>query len=123
MKACTSAPIPTVGPSPPLPRRILSIWFARLSVDRWRLALAPEESAAADAAPTALITETAHGPRISAANDAGLAAGARVGMLLADARALCPQLVAVPGDPAGTLWSRVSEIAKGAEPDAKPGPV
>ena len=29
----------------------------------------------------------------------------------------------VPGNPAGTLWSRVSEIAKGAEPDAKPGPV
>lgn len=29
----------------------------------------------------------------------------------------------VQGDPAGTLWSRVSEIAKGAEPDAKPGPV
>ena len=29
----------------------------------------------------------------------------------------------VPGDPAGTLWSRVSDIAKGAEPDAKPGPV
>lgn len=29
----------------------------------------------------------------------------------------------VPGDPAGTLWSRVSEIAKGADPDAKPGPV
>jgi type IV secretory pathway TraG/TraD family ATPase VirD4 len=29
----------------------------------------------------------------------------------------------LPGDPAGTLWSRVSEIAKGAEPDAKPGPV
>ena len=33
----------------------------------------------------------------------------------------------VAGDPAGTLWSRVSEIAKGAEPDAKPntqqGPV
>ena len=29
----------------------------------------------------------------------------------------------VPGDPAGTLWSRVSEIAKGAESDVKPGPV
>ena len=29
----------------------------------------------------------------------------------------------VPGDPAGTLWSRVSEITKGAEPDAKLGPV
>lgn len=29
----------------------------------------------------------------------------------------------VAGDPASTLWSRVNEIAKGAEPDAKPGPV
>jgi protein ImuB len=81
----------------------LAIWFARLSVDRWRLALGPEERSAADSAPTALINETAHGPRIAAANDAGLAAGARAGMLLADARALCPQLAAVPADPAGDL--------------------
>jgi len=29
----------------------------------------------------------------------------------------------VAGDPAGTLWSRVSEIARKAAPDAKPGPV
>jgi len=81
----------------------LAIWLARLSVNRWRLALAPEDIVAADSAPTALITETAHGPRIVAANDAGFAAGAGVGMLLADARALCPQLVAVPSDPAGDL--------------------
>jgi protein ImuB len=88
------------APPPPQPsRRILAIWLGRLSVDRWRLAHAPE----ADAAPTALILETAHGPRITAANDAGLAAGARPGMLLADARALCPQLAAVPADPAGDL--------------------
>ena len=79
------------------------MWFARLSVDRWRRALAPDARTAADALPTALITETAHGPRITAANDAGLAAGARNGMLLADARALCPQFVAVPADPAGDL--------------------
>jgi len=91
------------APSPPPPRRILAIWLARLSVDRWRLGLAPEPRAAADALPTALIAETAHGPRIAAANDAGLAAGARPGMLLADARALCPQLAAVPADPAGDL--------------------
>ena len=77
----------------------MSIWLARLSVDRWRRASTPE----ADAVPTALILETAHGPRITAANDAGLAAGARPGMLLADARALCPDLVAVPGDPTGDL--------------------
>jgi protein ImuB len=100
LEPCASAPILT--PISP-PRRILSIWLARLSVDRWRRAHAPEAQAAADSAPTALILETAHGPRITAANDAGLAAGARVGMLLADARALCPDLAAVPADPAGDL--------------------
>jgi protein ImuB len=93
---CASATIPT---STPLPRRILAIWLARLSVDRWRRAHTPE----ADTAPTALILETAHGPRITAANQAGIAAGARPGMLLADARALCPELAAVPADPAGDL--------------------
>ncbi|MFN3864615.1 MAG: DUF6504 family protein [Erythrobacter sp.] len=95
-----SAPIPP--PNPPA-RRILAIWFARLSVDRWRRALAPDARAPADALPTALIIETAQGPRIAAANDAGLAAGARPAMLLADARALCPDLVTAPADPAGDL--------------------
>ena len=60
LEPCASAPILT--PMSP-PRRILSIWLARLSVDRWRRAHAPEAQAAADAAPTALILETAHGPR------------------------------------------------------------
>ena len=75
------------------------MWLARLSVDRWQRACPPE----AAARPTALIAETAQGPRITAANDAGLAAGARPGMRLADARALCPDLAAVPADPAGDL--------------------
>jgi protein ImuB len=92
---CASPAIPTPKP----PRRILSVWLARLSVDRWRRASTPE----ADSAPTALILETAHGPRITAANEAGSVAGARPGMLLADARALCPELAAVPADPAGDL--------------------
>ena len=96
MEPCASTAMPTV-----LPRRILSVWFARLSVDRWRRAFAPD--APETCAPTALILETAHGPRIVDANDVGLAAGARAGMLLADARALCPQLAAVPADPAGDL--------------------
>lgn len=87
--------------SPPANRRILSVWLSRLAIDRWRLGngLAPGEGA--DAEPTALITETAHGPRIDAANAAGLAAGARPGMMLADARALCPQVKVAPSDPAG----------------------
>lgn len=48
-----------------------------------------------------LVSETAHGPRIDSANRAAREAGARAGMRLADARALYPQLVAVPSDPAG----------------------
>ncbi len=50
-----------------------------------------------------MIAETAHGPRIEAANDAGIAAGARPGMRLADARALCPALKVAESDPAGDL--------------------
>ena len=77
------------------------MWLARLAIDRWRLrsGLAPGEGA--DAEPTVLITETAHGPRIDAANAAGLAAGARSGMMLADARAVCSRLKVAPSDPAG----------------------
>jgi len=50
-----------------------------------------------------LIAESAHGPRIAAANVAGFDAGARPGMMLADARALCAALAVAPCDPAGDL--------------------
>ena len=80
-----------------LPRRIMAIWLARLAIDRWQLAEGEL------ATPFALITETAHGPRIAAANTAALAEGARAGMMLADARTLCPGLAVVAGDPAGDL--------------------
>jgi len=81
----------------------MAIWLARLPVDRWRLAEGCQRGEGADAAPLVLIAETAHGPRIEAANDPGHDAGARPGMLLADARALCPALATVPADPAGDL--------------------
>jgi len=79
----------------------MAIWLSRLAIDRWRLAETCAPGEGADAEPLALTAETAHGPRIEAANDAGLAAGARPGMRLADARALCPRLKTAPGDPAG----------------------
>ncbi len=78
-------------------RRILAIWLARLAIDRWELA------EGANAAPFALLAETAHGPRVAAANAAACEAGVRGGMMLADARALCPELAVAPGDPAGDL--------------------
>jgi protein ImuB len=92
--------------SPPIalpPRRIMAIWLSRLAIDRWRLAEGCAAGEGADAEPLVLIAETAHGPRIDAANNAGLAAGARPGMRLADARALCPALKTAPSDPAGDL--------------------
>ena len=91
--------------SPPVavPRRIMAIWLRRLALDRWRLTEGIEEGQGADAAPLALITETARGVRIAAANAAGLAAGAAPGMMLADARTLCPQIATAPADPAGDL--------------------
>ena len=104
-RAVTQSPPTTIqreGQARP-PRRILSVWLARLSVDRWRLSNGLKRGEGADALPTALITETAHGPRIDAANEAGLAAGARKGMMLADARTLCPSIQVAPSDPAGDI--------------------
>lgn len=98
-----AAPIINSPTRSPPPRRILSIWLARLSVDRWRRAHGCEPGAGPDAQPTALITETAHGPRIAAVNAAGRAAGAQPGTMLADARTVCPQLQVAPADPAGDL--------------------
>ncbi|MGV2496200.1 DUF6504 family protein [Pelagerythrobacter aerophilus] len=85
------------------PRRILSVWLPRLAIDRWRLGEGCARGEGPDAEPLALIAETAHGPRIDAVNDAGRAAGARRGMMLADARTLCPHLKVAPSDPAGDL--------------------
>jgi len=82
---------------------VLSIWLRDLAMDRWRLSQALAEGEGADAAPTALVAETARGVRITAANRAGLAVGAQPGMMLADARTLCPALATAPSDPAGDL--------------------
>ena len=88
-------------------RRILAIWLVRLAIDRWRQNHQAREGQGADTTPLALIAETAHGPRIAAANAAWLEAGARPGMMLADARALCPMLATAPSDPAGDLDASV----------------
>lgn len=79
----------------------MAIWLPRLAIDRWRHAEGCARGKGADAEPVALIAETAHGLRIEAVNDAALAAGAHAGKMLADARAVCPRLKAVPGDAEG----------------------
>ncbi len=81
----------------------MAIWCGALAIDRWRLGEGCAAGEGADAQPLALIADTAHGPRITAANRAGVQSGACAGMMLADARALCPQLAVRPADPAGDL--------------------
>lgn len=76
-------------------RRILSIWLPDLAIDRWQLAEGQAST------PFALLAETAHGPRLTALNAAARRAGVQGGTMLADARALCPDLAVAPGDPAG----------------------
>lgn len=92
----------------------MAIWLPQLAIDRWRHSEGCPPGEGADAHPTVLIAETARGIRIEALNRAALDAGARQGMMLADARALCPSLRAVPADPEGdavflerlALWAR-----------------
>lgn len=85
----------------------MAIWLRRLAMDRWRQKQsAPEDfrqGEGRDGEPFALIGETAHGPRIEAANAVALGLGIRPSMLLADARGLCPGLYTVPSDPAGDV--------------------
>jgi len=81
----------------------MAIWLPRLAIDRWRHAEHCRAGEGADASPVALIEDTAHGPRITAANDTALAAGVRAGMRLADARTLYPALKPFPADPEGDL--------------------
>ena len=79
-------------------QRILSVWWPRLAIERWRKTsghdFAPD-------APVVLTIEGTHGLVISAATKAAAESGARAGARLTDARALNPGLVAIPADPAG----------------------
>jgi protein ImuB len=77
-------------------RRILSIWLPQLAIERWA-----KSSGFAPDAPVVLTTEGTHGLVIHAVTKAAAARGARPGARLTDARALDPQLVAVPADPGG----------------------
>ncbi|MDL2353250.1 MAG: DNA polymerase Y family protein, partial [Pseudomonadota bacterium] len=79
----------------------MAIWCARLAIDRWQLAEGPRDNLLVG--PVALISESAHGLRITAVNAAARDAGVRSGTMLTDARALCPELAAAPADPAGDL--------------------
>jgi protein ImuB len=77
-------------------KRIAFIWFPALSIERW----AKSADSAPDA-PVILTIEGPHGLIIHAVTRAAAERGARAGARLTDARALDPNLIAVPADPGG----------------------
>ena len=88
----------------------MSIWLPRLAINRWQR----QAGVDANTHPTVLTAEAAHGPRITAVNDAAVEAGAVTGQRLVDARALSPDIVNFEADNNGdrktlerlTLWTQ-----------------
>ncbi|MBB5047761.1 protein ImuB [Rhodopseudomonas rhenobacensis] len=84
-------------------RRILSLWLPRLPTDRLRRQLsrtaAPVDSAPGDV-PWVVVARLANALQIVALDDAAAKAGLEVGLPLANARAICPDLMVFDADPA-----------------------
>lgn len=75
-------------------RRILSLWFPRLGAERLlRLGRRPPDDA------LAVIAVSGQGQTVASVTAAAEARGLRVGMALADARAILPDLVTYPAHP------------------------
>jgi len=89
-------------------RRVCSIWFPALPIERWAKGGLPPEQ------PVVLTVEGTHGPIIHAVTRAAVDRGARVGARLTDARALDPALIAVAADPEGdqVLLQRLAKWAQ-----------
>ena len=84
-------------------KRIISIWWPRLAIERW----AKTHDTSPDAA-VVLTVEAAHGQMIHAATDAALEAGARIGARLTDAR---------PEPGAGAMPADLAEMRPGRRLD------
>jgi len=75
-------------------RRILSLWFPRLAAER----LLRAEPFLAEV-PLAVVSETGNLREIATLNTAASKAGLRRGQALAEATAICPDLITRPADP------------------------
>ena len=121
------------GPEREPGRRIVSVWFPHLAIERWRRAASLEHTQPGPEIPVALSRPGPHGPVIHAASEAALALGIAPGARVVDAQAMHPGLHVEPGEPEGdvallgrlALWSRrwcpwtarEGEGADGVEPD------
>src|SRR3981189_3392366 len=81
-------------------RRILSLWLPRLPIDRIKRQLACSNAAPANNRPSIGVAKQNNALQISALDDAAAHLGLDIGLPLANARAICPQLQVFDADEA-----------------------
>ena len=75
-------------------KRVLSVWFPRLPLDRFRRRNDPRIGGA-----FAIIARFGNAWRLTHPNDVAIGTGLTPGLPVADARSICPDLLTEPGDP------------------------
>jgi protein ImuB len=94
-------------------RRILSLWLPRLSIDRIKRQFAHGNAAPADH-PWIVVARQNNALQIAALDDAAAGLGLAVGLPLANARAICPQLTVFDADAAADAEA-LNAIADGCD--------
>lgn len=84
-------------------RRILSLWLPRLPTDRLKRQLSGHGGAPDDAHPCVVVGKLNNALQISALNDAAANIGLEVGLPLANARAICPDVQVFDADETADL--------------------
>ena len=80
--------------------RVVSVWFPHLPIERLKREKArARNTPPPDDRPFALVGNDAHGLKLTAVNTASARNGLLPAMRLADARAICPQLLTAPAAP------------------------
>jgi protein ImuB len=94
-------------------RRILSLWLPRLPIDRIKRQLAHGNAAPASH-PSIVVAKQNNALQITALDDAAAGLGLEVGLPLANARAICPQLTVFDADEAADAQA-LNAIADGCD--------
>jgi protein ImuB len=81
-------------------RRFLSLWLPRLPIDRIKRQLWRDNAARANNSPCIVVAKQNNALQISALDDAAAHLGLEIGLPLANARAICPQLSVFDADEA-----------------------
>ena len=81
-------------------RRILSLWLPRLPTDRLKRQLSGQDAAPDDTRPCVVVSKLNNALQISALNDAAADIDLEIGLPLANARAVCPDVEVFDADEA-----------------------